>query len=84
VVETPQANLGGRDEMAFGHLYGRFKPAPQTLWHLFSGRYKSLIVDGSGKCICGRSANYVQPESGTGKVARSDKSSKAFGWSSSS
>ena len=56
VVETPQANLVAGMKWFLGVYTSRFNRAHKLVGHLFSGRYKSLIVDGSGtgylKTVC--------------------------------
>ena len=56
VVETPQGNLVAGMKWFLGTYTGRFNRRHKFFGHLFSGRYKSLIVDGSGsgylKTVC--------------------------------
>ena len=56
VVETPQANLVAGMKWFLGTYTGRFNRRHKLFGHLFSGRYKALIVDGSGngylKTVC--------------------------------
>jgi putative transposase len=57
VVETPRANLVAGMRWFLGTCTGRFNRRHRLFGHLFSGRYKALIVDGSGngylKTVCG-------------------------------
>src|ERR1051325_9443868 len=48
VLETPQANLVSGMRWFLGTYTARFNRRHNVLGHLFSGRYKSLVVDGSG------------------------------------
>jgi REP element-mobilizing transposase RayT len=48
VVETPKANLVAGMKWFLGTYTGRFNRRHKLFGHLFNGRYKSLIVDGSG------------------------------------
>ncbi len=48
VVETPQANLVAGMKWFLGTYTSRFNRRHKLFGHVFSGRYKSLIVDGSG------------------------------------
>jgi REP element-mobilizing transposase RayT len=48
VVETPKANLVAGMKWFLGTFTSRFNRRHKLFGHLFSGRYKSLIVDGSG------------------------------------
>ena len=56
VVETPNANLVAGMKWFLGTYTSRFNRRHKLFGHLFSGRYKSLIVDGSGtgylKTVC--------------------------------
>src|SRR5215212_7093505 len=49
VVETPRANLVAGMKWLLGTYTSRFNRRHKLLGHLFSGRYKALIVDGRGK-----------------------------------
>ena len=48
VVETPGANLVSGMKWFLGTYTSRFNRRHKLFGHLFSGRYKSLSVDGSG------------------------------------
>ena len=48
VVETPQPTLVAGMKWLLGTFTGRFDRRHHLFGHLFSGRYKSMIVDGSG------------------------------------
>src|SRR5947207_6898223 len=56
VVETPRGNLVDGMKWLLGVYTSRFNRRHKLFGHLFSGRYKSLIVDGSGsgylKTVC--------------------------------
>ena len=56
VIETPCANLVAGMKWLLGTYTGRFNRRHQEFGHLFSGRYKALIVDGSAsgylKTVC--------------------------------
>ena len=56
VVETPQADLVAGMKWFLGAYTGRFNRRHKLFGHLFSGRYKALVVDGSGtgylKTVC--------------------------------
>jgi REP element-mobilizing transposase RayT len=47
VVETPKANLVAGIKWFLGTYTGRFNRRHKLFGHLFSGRYKALIVKGS-------------------------------------
>src|ERR1019366_7766331 len=48
LVETPEGNLVAGMKWLLGTYTGRFNRRHKEFGHLFSGRYKALIVDGSG------------------------------------
>ena len=48
VLETPQGNLVAGMKWFLGTYTSRFNPRHKLVGHLFSGRYKALLVDGSG------------------------------------
>ena len=48
VVETPKANLAEGMKWLLGTYTSRFNRRHKLFGHLFSGRYKSLIVKGVG------------------------------------
>jgi putative transposase len=56
VVETPQPNLVAGMKWLLGTYTSRFNRRHKVFGHRFSGRYKSLVVDGSGsgylKSVC--------------------------------
>jgi putative transposase len=56
VVETPRPNLVVGMKWFLGTYTSRFNRRHRLFGHLFSGRYKGLIVDGSGdgyfKTVC--------------------------------
>jgi len=56
VVETPQPNLVAGMQWLASTYTARFNRRHKQFGHLFSGRYKALIVDGSGtgyfKTVC--------------------------------
>jgi len=47
VVETPQRNLETGMKWFLGTYTGRFNRRHQLFGHLFSGRYRALVEDGS-------------------------------------
>src|SRR5438552_3326740 len=59
VVETPQANLVAGMKWLLGTYTGRFNRRHKLFGHLFGGRYKSLIVDGSGDGYLRTVCDYV-------------------------
>jgi len=56
VVETPRANLVAGMKWLLGVYTNRFNHRQKEFGHVFSGRYKALLVEGSGngylKAVC--------------------------------
>ena len=48
VIETPRGNLVAGMKWFLGTYTGRFNRRHKLCGHMFRGRYKTLIVDGSG------------------------------------
>ena len=69
VVETPQPNLVAGMKWLLGTYTGRFNRRHKLFGHLFSGRYKALIVDGSGTRLPQDGVRLRASESGAGEVA---------------
>src|SRR2546425_12105340 len=59
VVETPKANLVGGMKGLLGTYNRRVNPRHKLFGPLFSGRYKSLIVGGSGNCFLATGRGYL-------------------------
>ena len=59
VLETPKANLVAGMKWFLGTYTSRFNRRHKLFGHLFSGRYKSLIVDGSGDGYLRTVCDYV-------------------------
>jgi putative transposase len=68
--------------MVAGHLTSRFNRRHKLFGHLFSGRYKSLIVDGSGSGYLKSVCDYVHLNPARAKLAAADAPLKSFAWSS--
>ena len=82
VVETPQPNLVAGMKWFLGTYTSRFNRRHKLFGHLFSGRYKSLIVDGSGSGYLKRVCDYVHLNPARAKLAAADEPLKSFAWSS--
>lgn len=85
VVETPQPNLVAGMKWLLGTYTSRFNRRHKLFGHLFSGRYKSLIVDGAGSGYLKRVCDYVHlnpARSRTRGMMAADTALKSFGWSS--
>jgi putative transposase len=82
VVETPRANLVAGMRWFLGTYTARFNRRHRLFGHLFSGRYKSLVVDGSGtgylKAVC----DYVHLNPVRARLLKRDQPLKEYRWSS--
>jgi putative transposase len=82
VVETPQPNLVAGMKWLLGTYTIRFNRRHKEFGHLFSGRYKSLIVDGSGdgylKAVC----DYVHLNPVRAELLRAKQPLESYPWSS--
>ena len=59
VVETPNGNLVAGMRWLLSAYTLRFNPRHQRFGHVFSGRYKALVVDGSGTGYLRTVCDYV-------------------------
>jgi REP element-mobilizing transposase RayT len=82
VVETPQPNLVSGMKWLLGTYTSRFNQRHKLFGHLFSGRYKSLIVDGSGSGYLKSVGDYVHLNPARAKLVAADVPLKSFAWSS--
>jgi putative transposase len=82
VVETPKANLVAGMRWFLGTYTARFNRRHKYIGHLFSGRYKSLVVDGSGtgylKVVC----DYVHLNPIRAKLLKLEQRLAEYRWSS--
>jgi len=82
VVETPQPNLVSGMKWLLGTYTSRFNQRHKLFGHLFSGRYKSLIVDGSGNGYLKSVGDYVHLNPARAKLVVADPPLQSFAWSS--
>jgi REP element-mobilizing transposase RayT len=82
VVETPRANLVAGMKWLLGTYTGRYNRRHEEFGHLFSGRYKALLVDGSGNGYLKTVCDYVHLNPARAKLLRSTEPLSAFPWSS--
>jgi REP element-mobilizing transposase RayT len=82
VVETPQPNLVAGMKWLLGTDTSRFNRRHKLFSHLFSGRCKSLIVDGSRSGYLKSVGDYVHLNSARAKLVVADATLKSFAWSS--
>jgi putative transposase len=81
-VETPRANLVAGMKWLLGTYTGRFNRRHKVFGHLFSGRYKALIVDGSGNGYLKTVCDYVHLNPARAKLLRGEQSLREYAWSS--
>ena len=82
VLETPNANLVAGMKWFLGTYTGRFNRRHKLFGHLFSGRYKSLIVDGSGNGYLRTVCDYVHLNPVRAKLLRAEQRLGHYRWSS--
>ena len=81
VVETPQANLVAGMKWLLGTYTSRFNRRHRVFGHLFSGRYKALVVDGDGdylRTVC----EYVHLNPVRAKLVAAEAALRSYRWSS--
>jgi len=82
VIETPRANLTEGMKWFLGTYTSRFNRRHRLSGHVFSGRYKAIVVDGSGdgyfKTVC----EYVHLNPVRAKLLRGDQPLREYTWSS--
>jgi REP element-mobilizing transposase RayT len=82
VVETPAANLVAGMRWFLSTYTARFNRRHKQFGHLFSGRYKSLIVDGSGSGYLRTVCDYVHLNPVRAKLLLPEKKLRDYVWSS--
>jgi hypothetical protein len=82
VVETPNANLVAGMKWFLGVYTWRFNRRHKLFGHLFSGRYKSLIVDGSGTGYLKTVCDYVHLNPVRARLMTDDQRLESYRWSS--
>jgi len=82
VLETPKANLVAGMKWFLGTYTGRFNRRHKLFGHLFSGRYKALIVDGSGNGYLRTVCDYVHLNPVRAKLLSQEQKLAGYRWSS--
>ena len=82
VVETPNGNLVAGMRWFLSTYTARFNRRHKQFGHVFSGRYKSLIVDGSGNGYLKTVCDYVHLNPVRAKLLRVEQKLRDFAWSS--
>ena len=82
VAETPQPNLVAGMKWLLGTYTSRFNRRHKEFGHLFGGRYKSLIVDGSGNGYLKTVCDYVHLNPARAGLIGPSQPLVSFPWSS--
>jgi len=82
VIETPRANLVDGMKWFLGTYTGRFNRRHKKFGHLFSGRYKSVVVDGSGNGYLRTVCEYVHLNPVRAKLIGKGQVLRSYQWSS--
>ena len=82
LVETPQPNLVAGMRWFLGTYTSRFNRRHKLFGHLFSGRYKALVVDGSGNGYLRTVCDYVHLNPVRAKLLTEAEPLRAYPWSS--
>jgi putative transposase len=82
VVETAQANLVSGMKWLLGTYTSRFNRRHKLSGHLFSGRYKSLVVDGSGNGYLKTVCDYVHLNPARAQLLAAEQPLRLYRWSS--
>src|SRR5438093_12965437 len=82
VLEAPQPNLVEGMKWLLGVYTSRFNRRHKLFGHLFSGRCKALIVDGSGSGYLKSVCDYVHLNPARVKLVEVNQRLKRFVWSS--
>ena len=82
VLETPNGNLVAGMRWLLSAYTLRFNPRHKRFGHVFSGRYKSLIVDGSGNGYLRTVCDYVHLNPVRAKLLGKDQRLLEYPWSS--
>ena len=82
VIETPQPNLVAGMKWLLGTYTSRYHRRHKEFGHLFSGRYKALVVEGSGDGYLKTVCDDVHLNPARAKLLARQQPLSDFGWSS--
>ena len=82
VVETPRGDLVAGMKWFLGTYTSRFNRRHKLFGHLFSGRYKALIVEGSGTGYLKTVCDYVHLNPARAKLLKPGQALREYRWSS--
>ena len=81
VVETPGANLVAGMKWFLGTYTLRFNRRHRVSGHLFSGRYKAMLVDGGRSGYVRTVCDYVHLNPARAKLLKPEESLRGYPWS---
>lgn len=82
VVETPRPNLAAGMKWFLGTYTARFNRRHKVCGHLFSGRYRALVVDGSGNGYLRTVCDYVHLNPVRARLLKPEQALREYRWSS--
>ena len=82
VVETPQGNLVAGMKWFLGTYTARFNRRHKVFGHLFSGRYKALVVDAASPGYFRTVCEYVHLNPVRAKLLSPEQALRDYAWSS--
>src|SRR3974377_521031 len=82
VIETPQPNLVAGMKWLLGVHTKRFNIRHKLCGHLFAGRYKALMVEGSGDGYLRTACDYVHLNPVRAGLLKPEAPLESFAWSS--
>jgi len=82
VVETPKGNLVAGMKWFLGTYTARFNRRHKLFGHLFSGRYKALVVDAASAGYFRTVCEYVHLNPARAKLLTPEQSLRDYAWSS--
>jgi REP element-mobilizing transposase RayT len=82
VLETPNGNLVAGMKWLLGTYTSRFNRRHNKVGHVFSGRYKALVVDGSSRGYLKTVCDYVHLNPVQAKLLTAAEPLQTFRWSS--
>jgi putative transposase len=82
VLETPQANLVAGMKWLLGTYSNRYNRRHRRFGHVFAGRYKALVVDGSGNGYLRTVSEYVHLNPVRARLVSVEAKLRSYRWSS--
>ena len=82
VIETPQPTLVKGMQWMLGTYTARFNARHKLRGHLFSGRYKSIMVDDAEEGYLRRACDYTHLNPVRAKIVAEEEPLESYPWSS--